>query len=469
MPRPPLPFTTLLLAAALTTPVLAQPTSPRPPENPPPPATTPRPRPARPAAPKDPLPLLPASTQLKKNPALPIEKVVVDQKTIDEAIAASITNLIAMQEGDGKAEWPYEGVYRVGGQIPVGYRYGGTSITALALTRIPGYEKDDARKAAVAKAIAFVVKAPTHPLIQEETYDAGYDVRGWAYTYVLQFLVEAKSRSLIPDNLKEDTEKTILYMINAINKTAIPESGGWNYARGAGRNNPAPTSTFMTPPTLEALFAAKAAGYTVDDKVIDDALTALDKARNSVTKEMVYAGKGGNNPKDNTGGAAGRMASSELALVLAGRGSVDNLRNAVNTFIKYWEELDKRRQMPGTHLPPYGVAPYYFYFAHYYAARAIEQLPEDERPALREKCNKLLFSVRQEDGTWNDRIFKRSANFGTSFACMAMLQPVLPKPIGYTPPKPEPKPEAPKKTAGAHPLAPQSPAQAALPLLAEQH
>ncbi|MDP1661894.1 MAG: hypothetical protein Q8L55_08250 [Phycisphaerales bacterium] len=436
------PLPTLLLAAALTTPALAQPTSQRPPEN------APAPR-QRPAQPKDPLPLLPASPQVKKNDALPVEKIDVDQKVLDAAVKDSIAKLLAMQEGDGKAEWPYEGVYRVnvGGQlqIPVGYRYGGTSITALALLRIPGYETDDARKAAIAKAIAFVVKAPTHPLIQEETYDAGYDVRGWAYTYILQFLIEAKTRDAIPAPLKADAEKTILYMINAINKTAIPKSGGWNYARGAGRNNPASTSTFMTPPTLLALFAAKAAGYTVDDKVIDDALNALERSRNTVTNEIVYSGEGGKNPKDNTGGAAGRMTCAESALVLAGRGSLDNVRNSVNTFITRWEEFDKRRQMSGTHVGPYGVAPYYFYFAHYSAAQAIELLPEAERPALREKCNKLLFSVRQEDGTWNDRVFKRSANFGTSFACMAMLQPVLPKPIGYTPPKKD----EPKKTAGA--------------------
>lgn len=435
---------TVLLAAALAVPAFAQPTSPRPPEN----------APARPAAkpqPKDPLPVLPASPQVKKNDALPVEKVTVDQKVLDAAVKDSIARLLAMQEGDGKAEWPYEGVYRVavGGQlqIPVGYRYGGTSITALALTRIPGYEKDEARKEAVKKAIAFVVKAPSHPLIQEETYDAGYDVRGWAYTYVLQFLVEMKTRDLIPTKeLKEASEKTILYMINAINKTAIPKAGGWNYARNPGRNNPGNPSTFMTPPTLQALFAAKAAGYAVDDNVISDALDAMEKARNSVTKEMVYAGKGGSNPKDNTGGAGGRMSAAETVLLLAGRGSVDNVRNAVNTFIEHWSELDKRRQMSGTHLPPYMVAPYYFYYAHYYAAQAIEQLPEAERPALREKCNKLLFSVRQEDGTWNDRVFKRSANFGTSMACMAILQPTLPKPPTYASPA-KAKPDAPKKDA----------------------
>ena len=36
-------------------------------------------------------------------------------------ITAAVLQLVAIQEG---GEWPYEGVYRVGGEIPIGYRIG---------------------------------------------------------------------------------------------------------------------------------------------------------------------------------------------------------------------------------------------------------------------------------------------------------------------------------------------------------
>ncbi|MFT3683575.1 MAG: hypothetical protein QM783_01405 [Phycisphaerales bacterium] len=199
----------------------------------------------------------------------------------------------------------------------------------------------------------------------------------------------------------------------------------------------------MTPPTLQALFAAKAAGYTVDDKVISDALDAMENARNSVTKEMVYAGAGGKNPKDNTGGAGGRMSAAETVLVLGGRGSIDNVRNAVNTFITHWEELDKRRQMSGTHLPPYMVAPYYFYYAHYYAAQAIEQLPEAERPALREKCNKLLFSCARKTArgtTASSSARRTSARPSPAWRSCSRRRP-SPQPT-RRPPRPSPTPRS---------------------------
>ena len=51
-----------------------------------------------------------------------------DQTAIDSAVREGIAFLISAQEGSPKAQWPYEGVYRVGGEIPVGYRIGGTGI-----------------------------------------------------------------------------------------------------------------------------------------------------------------------------------------------------------------------------------------------------------------------------------------------------------------------------------------------------
>jgi hypothetical protein len=58
-------------------------------------------------------------------------------------------------------------------------------------------------------------------------------------------------------------------------------------------------------------------------------------------------------------------------------------------------------------------------------------LPSQERAEYRRRINELLFSVRLEDGSWNDRVFPRTANFGTSMATMALLMPELPKPAGW--------------------------------------
>ena len=63
-------------------------------------------------------------------------------------------------------------------------------------------------------------------------------------------------------------------------------------------------------------------------------------------------------------------------------------------------------------------------FAHGYAAEAIERLPEAERAAWREKLQRLLLSVRDdESGTWNDRVFPRSSAYGTAIAILTLTQP----------------------------------------------
>ena len=113
----------------------------------------------------------------------------------------------------------------------------------------------------------------------------------------------------------------------------------------------------------------------------------------------------------------------------------------MDAFLTHWAWLNARRGKDGTHEPPYMIAPYYFYYAHYYAAQAVEMLPRSEREEYRRRINDLLFATRLEDGSWNDRVFPRSANFGTSMAVMAIRMPELPRPAPW-------KPAAPAANAG---------------------
>ncbi len=353
---------------------------------------------------------------------------------IPEAVARGAEVVLSLEEKDAPGEWPYEGVYRVDGKIPIGYRVGGTGICAMALMSAPGFDLNDGAKAAVRRALAFTLKGLEHPLMSPADYDAGYDVRGWGYTYALAFMLKAKERGLVAEGDKEGVEKAIRWCIDALQKTEIPKVGGWNYARPPGKDKVAPPSPFMTAPTLQALFEARKAGYEVDGAVVGRALDFLESAR-TADGAVLYSGdaKSGKHDqiRDAVPGAVGRMLASESVLYLAGRGSVQNVRGAVDAFIVHWEWLNKRRAQPRTHEPPYMIAPYYFYYAHYYAAFAVELLPEAERAEYRRKINELLFATRHEDGSWNDRVFPRSANFGTSMAVLAMLMPGAAKPAGW--------------------------------------
>jgi hypothetical protein len=116
--------------------------------------------------------------------------------------------------------------------------------------------------------------------------------------------------------------------------------------------------------------------------------------------------------------------------MLAGRGDQKRLRWAIELFFQHWDDLAVRKQQTGTHIPPYGIAPYYFLYGHVYAAQAIELLDDEAaRKAFRAQMAVIVERSRDEDGSWNDRQFGRSAGYGTALAIMTMQMPHLPRPL----------------------------------------
>lgn len=371
----------------------------------------------------------PADPKAESKPETKAEsKAAVTKALLAAAISRGTQIIVAGEEAGQPGEWPYEGVYRENGKIPIGYRVGGTAICAGALVRSPGYEENQGAKDAAARGLSFILKALDEPLMAPD-YDSSYDVRGWGYTYALQHLLFLKDHKLVPEGKSADVERAIGFCIDSIQKTEIPQVGGWNYARPGKKEGVSPPSPFMTAPTLQALFEAKRQGYKVDAAVVGRALDFLESGREP-SGGVAYSGAGANR-KDGVPGAVGRMLATESVLYLAGRSTQANVRAAVDAFIVHWDWLDQRRAKTGTHIGPYQIAPYYFYYAHFYAAQAVELLPEHERAEYRRRINELLFRTRAEDGAWNDRVFKRSANYGTAMAVLAMLMPETPRPAGW--------------------------------------
>ena len=369
-------------------------------------------------------------------PAAPRAPVDVP-KDLAPVIATAVQRLVAMQEDPG--QWPYEGVYRVGGKIPVGYRIGGTGICGEALLRAPGFGEDPARIAAVGKALEFVCEGIKEPLMSPDDYDGGYDVRGWGMCYGARFLLAAQRAEAVPEAMKARVKAATEWYLAALAKLEIPQVGGWTYSRQPGRDTPCPASPFMTAPCLETLFAARAQGYTVDAAMVDRALKALAGTTAEASGYVDYSGgKGVRDKADQIPGAVGRMCAVEVSLTLAGRGTPARLERAIEAFCAHWDALEVRRAKTGTHVAPYGVAPYYFYYAHYYAAQAIALLPEDRRARHWSVFNELLFRTRSAEGTWNDRVFPRSANFGTAMSMMALVlqQPGAAQPAAWSSPAP---------------------------------
>jgi hypothetical protein len=341
---------------------------------------------------------------------------------VRRAVEEGVRFLVSAQEGEPRAQWPYEGVYRVRGEIPVGYRIGGTGIVGECLVRMPGLADDADRAAAIRRACEFVCAGIREPLMDPD-YDAGYDVRGWGYCYGARFLLALRAAKAVPGGLEGDVDRALRWYLDAMQRTEIPKVGGWNYARQPGIDTPCPASPFMTAPCLQVLFEARAQGLEVDAAVVSRGLDALERCRTEQGNVSYSAERQSREPMRSAPGAIGRMVCAEPLLMRAGRGGTDRVRSALDLFLEHWRELEKRRKKTGTHVAPYGVAPYYFFFGFFHAFDAVECLPEAERGEYRRRLEQLVFAVRDEDGTWDDRVFPRSRSFGTAMALMGLMRP----------------------------------------------
>lgn len=324
--------------------------------------------------------------------------------TQDDA-ARCVEKLVAMQEESGA--WPYEGAYRVKGDIPLAYRVGGTAIVAGAL--LQAAPADDKVRQAVDRGLAYVLQHLGDPLLEPSTDDQ-YDVRIWGQASALEFLTQVPHRT-------KDADAWIERLVKTIAIEEIP-GGGWNYARHDA------SASFVTVPVVQALLRARTQGFDVSKDLLDRAKKSLEAAR-ADDGAFLYSGKfkegQARKTSDELAGSAARAAGCEATLRLLGAGSGEHLRGALNAFHDHWADLEQRYRKPGTHAGPHLIAPYYFFYGHRYAAQAIQLLPESDRAAERERLRKVLLKTRDEDGTWNDRVFDRTKNYGTTMVLLVLL------------------------------------------------
>lgn len=328
-------------------------------------------------------------------------------------IKRATSQLIKIQESDGA--WPYEGVYRVRRQIPVGYRVGGTSIVCTSLL----YANDgEEATAAIKRGVEAILKDLDDDRMRPDTKDA-YDVRVWGHIYALDLFCRIRAAGSESDSrfiaLRGKTDPWIPKLVETL-KTEQISDGGWNYA-GQRRH-----ASFVTAPAVQALLLAKQQGEDVPSDVFEKAKTVLEAIRTD-EGAFQYSGTVGRR-KSQLPGSIARSAVCESTLILLGDGNVDHLRSSIDAFHEHWDELEKRRKKTGTHKPPYNVAPYYFYYGHRYLAQAIQLLPESERGEQAEKFVAVLLRTKDADATWNDRVFDRSKAYGTAMSVMALLNNV---------------------------------------------
>lgn len=342
----------------------------------------------------------------------------IDLKNV---ISIGVKQLLAVQHEDGA--WPYEGVYRVQRKIPVGYRIGGTAICCEALLYATEKTNEEA-DVAIRQGIELILKELENPLMEPSKRNA-YDVRVWGHIYALDLFCRLKKAERFSD-LDDKLASQIETLTKAVLFEEI-ESGGWNYANRRAH------AGFVTAQAVQALLWAKLMNQDIPDEVFQRSRKALQRSRNE-TGAFAYSGDNRSSQPAKFPGSIARSATCEVAMVLmdGNRPSAeqeDRIQHSVDGFHEHWDELEKRRKKTGTHEPPYGVAPYYFYYGHRYVAQAIVYLPKEKRADEYKRFNQVLMKTRDEDGSWNDRVFEQSKAYGTAMSVLALLGDKVPLPV----------------------------------------
>lgn len=356
-------------------------------------------------------------TSLDSAAALQEQADPVSEVSQTDAIAMGVAQLLEIQDDDGA--WPYEGVYRVNQKIPVGYRVGGTAICCQALMYATPADRQITSQA-VADGVNLILRELDHPLMAPSQADR-YDVRVWGHIYALDLFCRIQQSDQFPD-LKNQTAPWIHKLTQVLLEEEL-KSGGWNYANRRAH------AGFVTAPAVQALLWARQCGETIPDSVWKRSAEAILRSRND-DAAFAYSGNENSDRPTKLPGSIARSANCEATLSLLGLERNNAIATALNAFHVHWDELEKRRKKSGTHKPPYGVAPYYFYYGHRYAAFAIQQLPKELRPAEFERLFQVILRTRDPDGTWNDRVFARSRAYGTAMTVLALLENEVPQPAG---------------------------------------
>jgi hypothetical protein len=202
--------------------------------------------------------------------------------------------------------------------------------------------------------------------------------------------------------------------------------GGWAYYDDPPfARRPHWSTSFCTALVLPALERSQALGWGPEPAVLERAVRyvrrcALPNGAYEYDLNPVPRISGGEHIND-VKGSLGRIQVCNWGLASVGEPHVtpDRLREGLEAFFAEHRFLDVARMRPIPHEAYYANAGYFYFFAHYYAAQAINLLPEGEREALHARLRPHLAKTQRQDGSCCD--FLGSSYMVTASTALASL------------------------------------------------
>jgi len=356
------------------------------------------------------------------------EKVFPEQKAIATSIDKGTAFLKTKQNGDGSWGSPRQTKgMNIFAPAPGSHRAFQLAVTALSIAALIETKGHDPAYAKVIR------KGEDHlldrlPHLRRATPVAIYNV--WAHSFGIQALTRMRSRAMEHQENNASRRKQIDDLIrHQIGMLERYESvdGGWGYYDfNVQTKQPSGSSiSFVNATGLIAMHEAKKQGIIPPRKLVKRAYDAIQRQR-LPDHSYLYGEylkwqprRGINRPA----GSLGRSHACNLALQLWGDDTVTTEVHQVclNRLIARNGWLDIGRKRPVPHESWFGVAGYFFYYGHYYAAFCIETLPETMQPLYKKHLAAILVPLQEKDGSWWDfPFYDYHQQYGTAMALMSL-------------------------------------------------
>ena len=250
----------------------------------------------------------------------------------------------------------------------------------------------------------------------------------WAYLYgfagSLALLEDARFAG---DERLGQLEQLARHYLAELERNQTPD-GGWGYYDDPPwARRPQWSTSFCTALVLPSLARALERGWLSDPAVLARALANVQRC---ALPDGAYEYDLNALPRINGGehinrlrGSLGRTQVCNWARARCGdpRITPERIREGLDAFFEHHRFLDVARLRPIPHEAYYYNAGYFYFFGHYYAAQAIELLPEDQREPYRARLRPHLVKTLWKSGATSDFLGTSSmVTASTSFLVLAL-------------------------------------------------
>jgi len=260
--------------------------------------------------------------------------------------------------------------------------------------------------------------------LRRATPDALYNVWGHAYSIeaVLKLHARAAGNAVMQKKWKDHAQA----QANMLARYSYV-GGGWSYYdEVAGSQTPSDAAfSFCTATVLISLKQAESIGVEFPERLTKKAIASILRQQRP-DFSYNYGEYTRLDPRyhERPGGSLGRSQACNLALRIYGNERITDevLRTWLDRLYARNGWLSMGRKRPVPHESHFGVAGYFYYYGHWYAAQCIAQLPESERPYFKDHLAHIILPLQERDGCWWDYPFYNyHQQYGTAMAVMTLV------------------------------------------------